>query len=268
MTAGLRWMHGSRCWQPVAFTADASREFPTIKRLVARGAGRFEIRDGDVFVDGKLQQKTLDQLRPVAVLVHDDRYRPTYTQGLPDRWRGRRPDSQWRATSSGYECLSRTQQPKPTVDWLEYTQWTCWPNPYPPSGRTDPAEILDHYGYAQNVSRGGLNRVHDILLQCEIVVAGTGRVVIRSDDGSDRFELELAYPDRDCRLLHNGDVVWHSKRAMVRRHCAIEFAVCDHRVLAAIDQSPVLQFSYQRGQARAAEGRFRWLSGRPACVWQ
>ena len=69
-----------------------------MKRIVASGPGRVEIRDGDVYLDGQVQQKTLAQLREVRILVHDDRYRSP----LANRWQPAHSDSPWKPTSTGY----------------------------------------------------------------------------------------------------------------------------------------------------------------------
>lgn len=55
-----------RTWQAVAFSYPADREFLAIKRVVAGGSGRVAIRHGDVYVDGHIQRKTLDQLHKFA----------------------------------------------------------------------------------------------------------------------------------------------------------------------------------------------------------
>ncbi len=249
------WMRGPKIWQAVAFSSPHDSNYLIVKRLVAHGKGEIELHNGDLFVDGRIQRKSLDQLRQMRILVYDDHYRPTRSPKLPTRWHGKDADSRWRLTSTGYvhdrasvECGS--SQPPPgdpvaSIDWLEYTQWTCWLNPAPPLPRTGPAPIVDHYAYNQNLARSGLHPVSDIMLQCKTTINGTGQIVFRIDDGVDRFELELGFPDLLCRLWHNESVVWQGQRALQRQPWSIEFAVCDQRVLTAINGRTLLEHSYE-----------------------
>ncbi|MGM0487407.1 MAG: S26 family signal peptidase [Planctomycetota bacterium] len=239
------WTGGAELWQPLAFTSASRAEYLAIKRVVAKGEGRVGIQDGEVFLDGRIQRKTLAQFRQLRLLVHDDRYRPTQTKGLPDRWRAAEPDSPWRATDSGYQYVAKDKRPNSAVDWLEYRQWTCWPNRSPPAKRTAPTPILDHYAYNQSLSRSRLHEVGDIMLQCELTARGRGRVVLRFDDGADRFQFTLNYPDRSCYLRHNGKLVGHVSRPTLPRPWRIEFGVCDQRVFASMDQTVLFQRGYQ-----------------------
>ena len=165
---------------------------------------------------------------------------------LPDRWQGVSASTQWSATPSGYAFAPQSSAEDPQIDWLEYTQWTCWPNPSPPAVRTAAAPILDHYGYNQDLARGALNQVSDVMLQCDLNLRGSGCVLFRIDDATDCFQLELAYPQRDARLTHNGNLVWQSSAPGSRQPWGIEFAVCDQRVLASINGVTLLERPYQR----------------------
>ncbi|MBM4094591.1 MAG: hypothetical protein FJ276_35075, partial [Planctomycetes bacterium] len=150
-----RWAHawgGSRAWRAVAFRSPLDPDRLEVKRLVAGNAGQVEIRDGDVFIDGQIQRKSLEQLSAVRVLVHDDRFRPTRDPSLPARWLARREDSQWTTTGSGYSFKPPPGAGSRAPDWLDYQQWTCWPNAYPGNTRCTLAPILDHYAYNQSLS--------------------------------------------------------------------------------------------------------------------
>ncbi|MFW6169608.1 MAG: hypothetical protein ACODAD_03895 [Planctomycetota bacterium] len=239
------WTGAAELWQPLAFVSPRRAKCLAIKRVVAKGEGRVEVQDGEVFLDGRIQRKTLDQFRQVGILVHDDRYRPTQSIGLPDRWRAAQPDSPWRCTASGYRYVPKDKRSESAVDWLEYTQWTCWPHRSPPAERTAPAPILDHYAYNQSLSRSRLHEVGDIMLQAELAVRGRGRVVFRLDDGVDRFQLTLDYPGPSCHLRHNGKLVGQARRLASPRSWRMEFAVCDQRVFLSMDQRVVLQCGYQ-----------------------
>ena len=192
----------------MAYSYPADADFLAVKRIVAGGGGRVEIRDGDVLVDGKIQRKTLAQLRELCILVHDDHFRPSRDATLPARWQGASSNSPWHCTESGYEFTAGTAPAESEVEWLEYTQWICWPNASPPAARTTPTLIFDHDGYNQSLTRGALHHVTDVLLQCGVKLSGTGRLLLQINAGADSFQLELTCPQEDCRLIHNGETVW------------------------------------------------------------
>ncbi len=233
-----------RTWQAVAFSYPADREFLAIKRVVAGGSGRVAIRHGDVYVDGHIQRKTLDQLRQVCILVHDDHFRPSRNASLPSRWSGISDDSAWKCVPAGYELDRLKVGDQLAVDWLRYNQWVCWPNASPPAPRYAPAPILDHYGYNQSLSRSGLHRITDLLLQCNVMLRGQGRLLLQINAGTDTFQLELTCPPQTIRLVHNGETAW--RLPAVREHLPwdVSLAVCDQQVFGSIAGQRLPTYSY------------------------
>jgi hypothetical protein len=246
-----RWtkaLHGLHTWQAVAFHAPQDASQLTVKRIVAGGPGRVEIRDGDVYLNGRIQQKDLAQLREVRVLVHDDRYRSP----LANRWQPRQPDSSWRSTRTGYVTESISDPASP-VDWLDYTQWTCWPHGSPEIGRTQSVPILDHDAYNQSLSRGNLHPVPDMMLACQLQLSGPGKCILRLTCRADEFEWELSSATNACRLWWNGDLVARASRPSRPPPWRVEMAVCDHRVLAALDGVTVFAFDCEPSVGRTAK---------------
>ncbi len=256
-----RWrssVHTPPLWQSMAYASAAEADFLAVKRLVAGGGGRVAIRDGDVLVDGQIQRKTLAQLRELCILVHDDHFRPRRDATLPARWLAASGNPSWRCTPAGYEFTGGSAPATADIEWLEYTQWICWPHAAPPAPRTTPAPIFDHDGYNQSLTRGALNQVTDVLLQCDVHLSGTGRLLLRISAGGDSFQLELDYPRQDSRLTHNGETVWQSHDDRRRQQSwNVEMAVCDQQVLAAINGRPLLTFVFQPTTASPA---------RPTCL--
>lgn len=240
-----KWVHGPQQWQPTAFALENETGTVAVKRLVAQGPGELEIRDGNVFVDNVIQQKSLQEFRQIRILVHDDRYRPLRTSRLPDRWRGSQPDSHWVKTEAGYTCQPKPQATAGEIDWLQYVQWTCWPHPSPPAARTDPAPVFDHYAYNQSLSRSSLHRVTDLLIQFQVTLEGAGSLWLRANDGSDRLRLQLQYPAGVCRVWRDSDVIWQAKKRLQKQPSTIEFAICDQQVLAAINGDSLCEISFQ-----------------------
>lgn len=249
-----RWAHyrhGPQRWQPVALRWEHASEQIAVKRVVATGGGRVSIRRGDVFVDGKIQRKTLSQLRRVRLLVHDDRYRPRLQPDLPARWQGRGASSNWRISPRGYAVPRNDEVACPQhIDWLEYQQWLCWAAPAR-SPRTGPVPIVDIYAYNQSVSRGQLHALDDLMLQCQLRVSGRGCIVLRIQAAASQFDLSLAYPETDCTLRHNGAIVWQGSRPPEPMPWKLEFAVCDQQVLAALNTTPLFAWPFEPGDSPA-----------------
>ena len=249
-------------WKPrsvrVAFRSPLDPDRLEVKRFVAGNAGQVEIRDGDVYIDGQIQRKSLEQPIAVRVLVHDDRFRPTRDPSLPARWLAHREDSGWTTTGSGYSFKPPPGASSRAPDWLDYQQWTCWPNAYPGITRCTLAPILDHYAYNQSLSRAALNRVADVMLCCELQMPGTGRIVLRLAGRNDQFHLELAPAEHRCRLLRNDSVVFQTACRLDRRKIFVEFALCDRRAgrLGRVDALAVRV----RACGRPGERRMRPIS--------
>jgi len=252
---GARVLGGLRPWQVVAVRPPDDAPPLSVKRLVAAGPGRLEIRDGDVFVDGHIRQKSLAQLRELRLLVHDDRYRSP----LGNRWQPGADDSHWTTTPAGYAYSPPSSKPdtlesaRPTraaaapdgrVDWLHYRQWTCWPHGSPDVGRTQSVPLLDHDPYNQSLSRGNLHPVCDIMLCCHLQISGTGTCVVRLTSRGDEFDWEIGASEPECSLWWNGSCVARARRSGRPPPWTLEMAVCDHRVLAALDQVELFQFDY------------------------
>ena len=54
-----------------------------MKRIVGLPGESVQIRDGDVYIDGEIQRKTLAEQKRLAVLVHDADYSPRLSKDVP-----------------------------------------------------------------------------------------------------------------------------------------------------------------------------------------
>jgi signal peptidase I len=246
-----RWaklVHGLDTWQAVAFRSPPDSDQLTVKRIVAGGPGRVEIRDGDVYFNGAIQQKNLAQLRELRILVHDDNYRSP----LANRWQPIHATSRWKPTPTGYVTASASED-APSIDWLDYVQWACWPNSSPAISRTQRVPIFDDDSYNQSLSRGNLHPVADIMLACQLQLDRRGTCVLRVTSRADEFAWELRPAEHACHLWWNGTLVARAAYSGGASPLAVELAVCDHRVLAAIDGATVFEFDY-RPSIGLAEG--------------
>ena len=234
-----RQLHGLRTWQAVAFPQTATPDVLTVKRLVARGPGSVAIRDGDIYLNDAIQRKDLEVLREVCVLVHDDAFRSPRGR----RWQPSSNRSRWTPTSIGYTASS-ADSPDSDLDWLNYTQWTCWPNDDPRRERTQDVSIVDHDSYSQGFARGALNEVADLYLSCTLQLASRSRCVLRIISRRDVFTWEFDTAAGKCRFARNGAVIGECPFTLTTTAFQVEMAVCDQRLFAAISQAMVFEQAY------------------------
>ena len=133
-----------RRWEVVALRQPTRAEKIVVKRIVGLPGESIEVRGGDVYVDGQIQRKSLDEQRALAVPVHTAAYRPTLEPVPPPRWRAesgergtgsasgtRRVESGERGTGSasgtrrGWESAQgrfthASGSEHEPIDWLEY----------------------------------------------------------------------------------------------------------------------------------------------------
>jgi len=81
-----------RRWEIVAFRQSQQAEEILVKRVVGLPGESLEIRNGDIYVDGQIQHKSLAEQRALAVLVHDANFQPTREPKPPSRWRAERSE--------------------------------------------------------------------------------------------------------------------------------------------------------------------------------
>ncbi len=232
-----------RRWEVVAFRRSDGQL--AVKRVVGLPAEQVSLRDGDIYVDGRIVRKpwrvTQAQSIPVntavavqgAVAVHTNPCR----DGTP-RWRPEDPKSNWRATIKGYQYSAAASETTGEIDYLVYHHLACLP---PPTGNS-PAPILDSYGYNQSLSRK-LFRVTDVILEASVAWQGSGAIILRILAGEELYEL-LWRPSVDSVSLRNRDGVLASasKAVAVDRTARITFAFVDQQILFVIDGKTVMQY--------------------------
>lgn len=229
-----------RRWELVAFHLPKQPDTLGVKRVVGLPGERVALRQGDLYIDGQIQRKTIDQLREVAVLVHDDRYRATRDEKLPPRWQGDLSQTGWQRVEDGFAFKSTAAD---EWDWLTYRHFPCLP---PPSRRDEEKPIWDSYGYNQNVSRT-LQEATDLMLTCRLQMEGGTRAALLAHDGHESFRIELSTERNVARLVRDGKTVatvttpW-----LAGRRIQWELALCDQQVLLAADGQVLIRYPYQR----------------------
>jgi hypothetical protein len=99
-----RWPHmvrSPRRGEVVAATDPAGSDELVVKRVAGLPGERLAIRGGDLFANGTLVRKNLRELAAVRVLVHDSRFAPHRSVGLPERWQSTRAPTGWHRAPDG-----------------------------------------------------------------------------------------------------------------------------------------------------------------------
>lgn len=230
-----------RRWDVVALQSPDDSGQYSVKRIAGLPGEHISIMEGDVFADGHLCRKSLVELRAVAVTVHDDRFRPAKTGGLPARWRGESAETRWRTTPEGY--AGDAARADGELDWLAYHQWPCMASHLP---RTQEVPVFDNDSYNQGAARGTLLQdVQDLFLSCLVTTSGRGSLALRLHDGREWLHVEM-WPDQGQAVLRRGANELARARLAAHsfwRSTRVEFAHCDGRALLAIGGELVLAHS-------------------------
>jgi signal peptidase I len=152
-----------------------------IKRLVGLAGEVLEILDGDIYIDGRLARKTLDEARAMRILVFDNDCTPG-----SDDWRPR------------WETPAGHSGPHPLVGTELHLDGTGGPGACPLvtyrhylPDRKQCQPVCDEYSYNGPERRAPLP-VHDFFLGCDVEVReGEGHVVLGLTDGRDAVLAEV-----------------------------------------------------------------------------
>ncbi len=152
-----------------------------IKRVAGLPGEEILIRDGDLFVDGRLQRKTFAQAESMAVPL----FNASTTKSNLWRWQVGPGDAARRGWD---EQMVLDGSSSPATAALERFSAV--------SGKCEP--IGDEYSYNGGL-HAGAEHVHDFLVEMEIEpLAGEGAFTVRLGDGHDLVEAEfpLELPER------------------------------------------------------------------------
>jgi hypothetical protein len=219
-------------WEMVAFSSAGAPDTITVKRVAGLPRERVAIRKGDIYADGVRQQKTLGQLREMAVEVYDSKFRSAIEN----------QHSRWTADdASGWSFVGQpSYQPSGASDgsmeWASFSNWPCFADSAPPLERTQATPIRDDYAYNPHASRGPLHVVQDLLVELELSWEGEGQFALRLD-GADHL-VTAHYSTRQNQVglaLDDGSAEFKGVRLNGRRRQRIEFAVFDGQAIIALE---------------------------------
>lgn len=231
-----------RRWELAAYQSGQQRQ---VKRIAGLPTERLTIANGNLHANGRLVRKSLSQLRQVAVLVHDSQFAPRRPD-LPSRWQS---DGAW-------QCQSGPGQFAIGGDgsgWLVYHHRPCYDGRRP---RTAESAIDDHYGFNQMLSRP-LNPVNELMLECQLSVAGRGRLRVRAATGSSQWDLAWDCERGRLRLTRDGVLLTETACPVPGGEFPLTAAVFDGQFVAEVAGRVRLQ--YQGAETAAGGSPTPWM---------
>ena len=215
---------------------DKAKSSFAVKRIAGLPGEQPAIKDGNLMSGSAPVPKSLQDFLNVAVLVHDNDYRP---RSLPtsQRWLTDDLTSNWQATPTGFRLSPASDE----TQWLTYQHWHCSANPLP---RTAAARIRDNDSHNQAKTHE-LRDVRDLLLKCRIK-SETGEVVLFLQDLPHIVTVHLKFPEGRFLIQKNGTpVVAEGLPHSTDSELPLEAALCDGRFLLAQNQRLLAAFSYE-----------------------
>jgi signal peptidase I len=201
-----------------------------IKRLVGLGGEEIEINDGDIYIDGELARKTVDEVMGMRVLVFDNDCAPG-----PDAWKERwECEPEYTGSWSPRQPMTldgRCSSQKLTYRHFSLDELKCLP-------------ITSEYAYNGSNPRA-VEPVHDFIVETDVeVVEGSGTLGFALTDGGLDVEVELGvgvarqvrvqyWPTQsiDCQGPKNARQV----RLLAGNRYHIEMALVDRRLSFRVD---------------------------------
>ncbi|MBI2481775.1 MAG: signal peptidase I [Planctomycetia bacterium] len=225
----------------VAFVDPMNDTELAVKRVIGLPKEVVSIRRGELFINGLLYRKSLQETMELATLVYDDAFRLSDGQHLPPRWMSEDDESGWQATNNGYHWAGK-QAPARANDWLMYRHWRCYTSPNP---RTEESPVTDNDAYNQGLSRA-LHEVTDLLLSCDLALSKDGEVVLLIHDGRESFTVAVSAASRSLHVRRGEEFI---ARATIPNDqefhpLTIQFGVIDEQLLVAIANAAVIRHAY------------------------
>ena len=203
-------------WEVVVFLNPNNPNQAYVKRVVGLPGETIYVRDGDVYIDGRLQRKTMAQQRAIRIPVFDQKFQASGVNWIP-RWL---TDPEWSNGDSAFAFniaqgadhfgsngglpSSEHSQQLSSLAWVRYFHW---PRLSPYSSQRDrasleilqPGHISDNYGYNQPVRISERYRVNDLMLAAKLAFSrrGTEPAEGRNNETSQGDAVGASVDERD-----------------------------------------------------------------------
>jgi signal peptidase I len=223
-----------RRWEVALFRCPEQAAECCVKRIVGLPGETVEIRGGDVFIDGAIARKSLDQQRSMAVLVHDTAWTGDKSD-LPSRW-SPQPADGWQTVGPGF----RSTSDGPGIHWLIYTHWRRGPGN---AATIEESPVFDEDGYNPTVSRP-LNSVTDLMLAARLSAFGGGTLFLKANDGHETYQIAIEPATGKIALARGENVLRSIQTApgLLDQPTELILSLIDRQILLAIGGRERLAF--------------------------
>jgi signal peptidase I len=240
-----------RRWELAAFwSPDRGKEI-AVKRVVGLPGESVQVRHGDIYIDGRIERKSLAQQHALGLLVHDANCEPRLEPRPPRRWRPDTADSAW--TTAGGNFSHPASAAAGPVDWLTYHHWRRLPGS---QGKVETSPVTDLCGYNSSRARReeDLHPVADLLLSMRLTeTSGRGVFILRATDGVEDFQASVHFGEKPpwFEVSRGGQIVPGARGNVPfrARTPAIEISLIDQQFLLAFDGQTVVTLPYDRSGA-------------------
>ena len=172
-------------WEVVVFLNPNNPNQAYVKRVVGLPGETIYVRDGDVYIDGRLQQKSMAEQRAIRIPVFEQNFQASGVDWIPrwltdPEWSNRdsvftfkSPEVDERSGSNSGLPANEQERQQSSLAWVRYFHW---PRLSPYSSQRDgaslemlqPSVISDDYGYNQPVGISERYRVNDLMLAVQL----------------------------------------------------------------------------------------------------
>ena len=241
-------------WDVVAFQVPGLDE-SGIKRVVGLPGEKIEIRDGNIFADGRLLQKPIAAQRQMRILIHDS----ARTDLESPRWFPVNPDQSFEFNQEGSFQFGDLADEEGGIGWVEYRHQRCYSRRTDRVPESDLVPIEDVYGYNQSIARD-LNPVSDLIIELEVVPASKRQVCWLISHRFGEFVFTVDFDKRRLRVSNSGrpeTIVEMDESSLALPVMRIECSCFDHQFLVLVNGKTVSQFPIEQPRQERADTEIR-----------
>ncbi len=240
-------------WDVVAFKVPGSTD-SGIKRIVGVDGETIEIRDGNLWADGKLIRKSLKAQRLVRVLVHDSKHA---TWDAPV-WLPENPDLNYKIKDGQFRFGGVNDQQR-EVGWIEYSHQRYYAHRPTLMTTSSSLPIEDNYGYNQDIARS-LNPIEDIFVELEVESAPSGNICWQVTHRFGDFVFTLDVNKRHLMISKAGETKSNVKidaSCFSSSAIRVEFSSFDQQFLVAINGQTVYRYAFESSGIQSVPARIK-----------
>lgn len=213
-----------RRWETIVFCCPDFPQQAYVKRVVGLPGESVQIQRGNIYIDGHIARKSLEEFENLAILVHEHN---STRLGVEPRWVPQSAGSSWFVEERSLEYVPLDPSaPAEKADFIVYKHRD-------PLGNVAP--VADQTEYTVSRPYWDNSDVFDVLIKCRLIVTErTGKVVFRLQPVGDReFHLTLDFANLKAVLESNGETVRSASLGADEGTLELAFGCFDERVVAS-----------------------------------